>query len=140
MEKNPREVGKSDMDSSLQEQILELNFKVDQLHCLVLQLSKQITALTNKSLAFYNKDTQASVSFNHLIDTSPSDGDSNHTAMLFHKDILNDEEEHFSFWALQDDQPLSADIQVHRLTAQITAAYHRIAALEEQLIAQRVHF
>ncbi len=128
------------MDNSLQEQILELNFKVDQLHCLVLQLSKQITALTNKSLAFYNKDTKHSVSFNHLIDAASHDADHNQTAMLFHKDVLNDEEEHFSFWTLQEEQPLSADIQVHRLTAQITAAYHRIAALEEQLIAQRVHF
>ncbi|MEB3311966.1 MAG: hypothetical protein VKJ02_17210 [Snowella sp.] len=128
------------MDSSLQEQILELNFKVDQLHCLVLQLSKQITALSNKSLTFYNQDAKPSMSFNHFRETSSGDSEQTHSASrLFHKDVLNDEEEHFSFWTLQEDQPLSADIQVHRLTAQITAAYHRIAALEEQLIAQRVH-
>lgn len=37
------------------------------------------------------------------------------------------------------ENPLSADLQVQRLTAQLTAAYNRIAALEEQLLAHRVH-
>ncbi|QQE63879.1 hypothetical protein GFS31_05500 [Leptolyngbya sp. BL0902] len=36
------------------------------------------------------------------------------------------------------DANLSQDIQIQRLTAQLTAAYHRIAALEEQLLATRV--
>lgn len=31
------------------------------------------------------------------------------------------------------------DVQIQRLTAQLTAAYNRIAALEEQLLAQRIH-
>jgi hypothetical protein len=34
-------------------------------------------------------------------------------------------------------QDLSPQIQVQRLTAQLTAAYNRIAALEEQLLAKR---
>ena len=34
-------------------------------------------------------------------------------------------------------QDLSPQIQIQRLTAQLTAAYHRIAALEEQLLAKR---
>lgn len=33
----------------------------------------------------------------------------------------------------------SSDVQIQRLTAQLTAAYNRIAALEEQLMAARVH-
>ena len=36
-----------------------------------------------------------------------------------------------------DERSLSPDLQIRRLTAQVTAAYNRIAALEEQLLAQR---
>jgi hypothetical protein len=35
------------------------------------------------------------------------------------------------------EQDLAPQIQIQRLTAQLTAAYHRIAALEEQLLAKR---
>lgn len=34
---------------------------------------------------------------------------------------------------------IAPEAQVQRLTAQLTAAYNRIAALEEQLLAQRLH-
>lgn len=55
-----------------------------------------------------------------------------------HKDILNDEP-HFGLDQLTGSQVLSPEIQVQRLTAQLTAAYNRIAALEEQLLAFRAH-
>jgi hypothetical protein len=55
-----------------------------------------------------------------------------------HKDILADEPnwdpEHTG-----QGQPLSQEIQIQRLTAQLTAAYNRIAALEEQLLSYRAH-
>jgi glutamate-1-semialdehyde aminotransferase len=35
-------------------------------------------------------------------------------------------------------QDIAPEAQVQRLTAQLTAAYNRIAALEEQLLAQRL--
>lgn len=35
------------------------------------------------------------------------------------------------------EQELAPQIQIQRLTAQLTAAYNRIAALEEQLLARR---
>jgi hypothetical protein len=37
----------------------------------------------------------------------------------------------------QSEQDLSPQVQIQRLTAQLTAAYNRIAALEEQLLANR---
>lgn len=37
----------------------------------------------------------------------------------------------------QIEQDLSPQVQIQRLTAQLTAAYNRIAALEEQLLANR---
>ncbi len=36
-----------------------------------------------------------------------------------------------------EEQDLSPQVQIQRLTAQLTAAYSRIAALEEQLLANR---
>ncbi|MDB9311893.1 hypothetical protein PN462_02175 [Spirulina sp. CS-785/01] len=59
---------------------------------------------------------------------------------LTHKDILNDEEnwKKLSDYHYQpDEQEFAPDLQVRRLTAQVTAAYNRIAALEEQLLARR---
>jgi hypothetical protein len=37
------------------------------------------------------------------------------------------------------EQDLSPQVQIQRLTAQLTAAYNRIAALEEQLLSKRWH-
>lgn len=56
---------------------------------------------------------------------------------LEHKDVLSDliyadHEAHGT------DRNLTPEIQIQRLTAQLTAAYNRIAALEEQLIAKRI--
>lgn len=53
-----------------------------------------------------------------------------------HKDVLVDvrpESEQPS-----GDRLLSPEVQVQRLTAQLTAAYNRIAALEEQLLSRRM--
>jgi hypothetical protein len=57
---------------------------------------------------------------------------------LQHKDILDDD------GPLDGDistpeNALAPDMQVRRLTAQLTAAYNRIAALEEQLLSQRIY-
>lgn len=55
-----------------------------------------------------------------------------------HKDILEDRED-FEGDSREDDNRLAPEMQVQRLTAQLTAAYSRIAALEEQLLSQRIH-
>jgi hypothetical protein len=54
-----------------------------------------------------------------------------------HKDILigTDGAEMF---ATKSDRVLSPELQIQRLTAQLTAAYNRIAALEEQLLSRRM--
>ncbi|MEY2984817.1 MAG: hypothetical protein RLZZ568_1434 [Cyanobacteriota bacterium] len=58
---------------------------------------------------------------------------------LTHKDIIKDDEASLSLWPHTESVSMTPDIQIRRLTAQLTAAYHRIAALEEQIIAQRHH-
>jgi hypothetical protein len=56
---------------------------------------------------------------------------------LIHHDVLIDNE---TSSYRQQETVLSPQSQIQRLTAQLTVAYSRIAALEEQLLArQRVH-
>ena len=61
------------------------------------------------------------------------------TAFLEHKDILLDDS-YFDKNSQSLEKELSAEIQIQRLTAQLTAAYNRIAALEEQLLSKRMHW
>jgi len=57
-----------------------------------------------------------------------------------HKDVLMDESDWKQVFELESEpQVISSELQVRRLTAQVTAAYNRIAALEEQLLAHRSH-
>ncbi len=56
---------------------------------------------------------------------------------LIHQDVLVDNE---TSSYRQQEIMLSPQSQIQRLTAQLTVAYSRIAALEEQLLArQRIH-
>jgi len=59
-------------------------------------------------------------------------------ALLEHKDILLDDS-YFDKNSQSLEKELSSEIQIQRLTAQLTAAYNRIAALEEQLLSKRMH-
>lgn len=97
-------------------QVRELDRKVDRLQATVEQLARQIEALAGGEVR----------------PEPPPTG---------HKDILADGEEGTALAGSSTDPhpDLSADIQIRRLTAQLIAAYNRIAALEEQLLARRIH-
>ncbi len=66
-----------------------------------------------------------------------------------HNSFAEHVDDHGQHFLLQDEpsrstsrqysQDIAPEAQVQRLTAQLTAAYNRIAALEEQLLAQRMH-
>jgi hypothetical protein len=58
-----------------------------------------------------------------------------YASLMDHKDILVDGRHRFR----ETETVISADTQIRRLTAQLTAAYNRIAALEEQLLSYRIH-
>jgi uncharacterized coiled-coil protein SlyX len=115
----------------VQKQVLELNDKVDTLHRLLEQLTDKvgtIATLQNSSFNDLSVNTRASnlapVAVRRPVDPS-----------MMHKDILSDE-------LLDSDKSssphnLSPEIQIQRLTAQLTAAYNRMAALEEQILACR---
>jgi hypothetical protein len=67
-----------------------------------------------------------------------SNEDGHDRSLLVHHDVLVDGNGMELEQHLQHTD-LSPQVQVQRLTAQLTAAYSRIAALEEQLLAKRWH-
>lgn len=121
------------------EQVSELNVRVDALQQMVEQLGvqtaeilsvlKRLSAegdLGTRSEAFSVRPTYQAYQNRHTLDHS-----------MEHKDVLSDlvytdPEAHGT------DRNLTPEIQIQRLTAQLTAAYNRIAALEEQLISKRI--
>ncbi|MBD2101144.1 hypothetical protein [Leptolyngbya sp. FACHB-261] len=58
-------------------------------------------------------------------------------AALEHKDVLVDDSPSGRY-STGGERELAPEIQLQRLTAQLTAAYNRIAALEEQLLSHRI--
>ena len=122
-----------------QQQIKKLEDKVDRLSEMVAQLSYQIAILTaeKQSLAKEEPELEPYLTLSDLIPPSPDNGEQFYPA-IDHKDILREGSEgkptdtHL-------EQLLSPDTQIRRLTAQLTAAYNRIAALEEQLLARRIY-
>jgi len=59
-----------------------------------------------------------------------------HPISLHHKDVIEDEDS-LEIHDRCGDSLVPPDMQLRRLMAQLTAAYNRIAALEEQLLSQR---
>ena len=112
--------------------IEQLNQSVGEMRLGIEQICRE------QSLQSQSSSRLAGVADSYAEFTSPrssylSDGE------RYHKDILEDVEG----WSSQDNteegRHLSPEIQIQRLTAQLTAAYSRIAALEEQLLARRMH-
>lgn len=83
------------------------------------------TASTGERISTLN-GYDTSYSHHHVLDE-----------FLDHKDILIDSDGAESY-AKNSDRVLSPELQIQRLTAQLTAAYNRIAALEEQLLSRRL--
>lgn len=123
------------MDAA-QNQIIALSHKIDALYQIVDQLSDKVSESLSeiRQLPKQNDCSTSAVNPRPYSYQSPSLMGS----VMEHKDVLvdnnNDLTNHQS-----SEKMLSPDIQVQRLTAQLTAAYNRIAALEEQLLSRRIH-
>ncbi|MBW4655104.1 MAG: hypothetical protein KME20_18975 [Kaiparowitsia implicata GSE-PSE-MK54-09C] len=120
---------------SLQGQIENLNAKIDAVRNQIEQLTEKMTSSPLNSTASIRDDRSYGNS------SSIRYGSAHRSAMdadMEHKDIIADS-------GLVDsnsqsgEHSLSPELQVQRLTAQLTAAYNRIAALEEQLLSKRIH-
>jgi hypothetical protein len=118
----------------LQRQIIELSHKMDNLYDVVEEIKGQITY--NHQENYQSPKTLANVS---RLRTSAPTVSSRVNAVMEHKDILVENNSWHHDHTSVAENSLSCDLQVRRLTAQLTAAYNRIAALEEQLLATRIH-
>ena len=121
----------------LQNQMVELNDKVDKIYHKVEELSYQIGELVSEKKHCSQVSGEALASLSRRIPPS-GENHGNLNSVMEHKDIIADG----SDWTNGDrhqNQTISPETQVRRLTAQLTAAYNRIAALEEQLLARHIH-
>lgn len=123
---------------TVQKQIVVLSHKIDALYQIIDQLSRKLSdsmsEIKQTQHQFSDNSSSAANMRSHSYQ-SPSLLDS----VMEHKDVLVDGNSEMTNAYPASEKALSADIQVQRLTAQLTAAYNRIAALEEQLLARRIH-
>lgn len=123
---------------AVQKQITALSHKIDALYQIIDQLSCKVSESLAEIKQMPSQETNPFSSagqFRPHAYQSPSLLDS----VMEHKDVLIDGKNEFTNSHQNSENTLSADIQVQRLTAQLTAAYNRIAALEEQLLSRRIH-
>ena len=135
-----------------QTEITKLHEQVSQLYILVKQLSEYVgwedianlsKPIDSASMMKLSKSHQTKNNHNGN-GTLPINDEVKESIYLLnqHKDILVDDESVHASVGENNNQNLemiSCEEQVHRLTAQLTAAYYRIASLEEQLLSLRNH-
>lgn len=126
---------------ALQQKVISLHEKVDALYGLIehthqMVLSLFLQAENVKPTPALELPTPPAIP--PITPDLPSGTTSTAEPALIHKDVLPDAQ---GWEQLPDyntsEQSLSPELQIRRLTAQVTAAYSRIAALEEQLLARR---
>lgn len=126
---------------ALQQKVIALQEKVDALYGLVEHTHQMVLALFIQSENVKPEplsDVPPPPAMPPMVPDIPPDAISAADPTLTHKDVLPDAP---GWEKLPDyntsEQALSPELQIRRLTAQVTAAYSRIAALEEQLLARR---
>lgn len=122
---------------SLQQQIIALEHKIDRLYQIVEHMSDQLTT----SLSDYqSQGIEPTKQFLAGSQSQSLPRQRGIDSMMEHKDVLADADEGVSGLHASNLQEVSPEIQIRRLNTQLTAAYNRIAALEEQLLARHIHF
>ncbi len=121
----------------LQKQVTTLSQKVDALYQVIHQLNGQFADALSECRLTPMQDGNGNLLATENTGRYPSLGYSNHQPAMEHKDVLADNSSKDAHKS--GEKELTPEIQIRRLTAQLTAAYNRIAALEEQILAQRIH-
>ncbi|HEY9693490.1 MAG TPA: hypothetical protein V6D15_14875 [Oculatellaceae cyanobacterium] len=120
---------------SVETQVIALSNKVDAMYQMMDELNYKVsTALSQKVATSVNGVAHSSVAMGRQYNYQHQ---SSLERTLEHKDILSDGSSFDNNGYQSSEKDLSPEIQIRRLTAQLTAAYNRIAALEEQLLASR---
>lgn len=141
-----------------QQDLKKIHKRISQIYLMVKQLGEYVgwdgDDIPHVNIAnFDDNSSEVEASQNHSAFSSSVSPKYHHSRTNFsfehqqllnnHKDILVDDESlHPSFASYchsSDNVNISCEEQVNRLTAQLTAAYHRIACLEEQLLSARHH-
>ncbi len=119
----------------LQEQIIALTKKVEAIHTIIEQLNEKVSnyIIVEKANIYQGTETDSNLQQALELKQKYNCFD----LELEHKDVLVDDN-HLNKSSQNIDGELTSDIQIQRLTAQLTAAYNRIAALEEQLLSKRI--
>ncbi|MBD2384968.1 hypothetical protein [Cylindrospermum sp. FACHB-282] len=121
----------------LQKQVLTLSQKLDALHQVIERLDTKVSQALSECVL-----EKAQGRDNYLENNEAGryqlKGHISFNPELEHKDILTDGIYPDTNRQAGDKQ-ITPEIQIQRLTAQLTAAYNRIAALEEQLLRERIH-
>ncbi|MTJ06330.1 MULTISPECIES: hypothetical protein [unclassified Anabaena] len=123
---------------SLEKQILTLSQKVEAIYQVIERLDMRLSeALSDSSLEKLPvRENYLETKQSQVYDLTEQ---ININAVMEHKDILMDGIVYPEINYQVRDRQITPEIQIQRLTTQLTAAYHRIAALEEQLLRQRVN-
>jgi glutamine phosphoribosylpyrophosphate amidotransferase len=132
------------------QELVNLQNKVNQLYDIVKQLGEYIgwEGIENISLSNLEENKSPESNYHHdknignlsnvesVRDRILSNHQNNSNS---HKDILMDDDAISAELSdyTQVENNISCEEQVYRLTTQLTAAYHRIATLEDQLLATR---
>ena len=119
----------------LQKQVITLSHKVDGLYAVIDQLSGKVADALSECRLAPTQGTNGSLD-PEAAGRYPAQGYSSPKPAMQHKDVLADGTS-LDKYRQSGEKELTPEIQIQRLTAQLTAAYNRIAALEEQLLAQR---
>ena len=120
----------------LENHIITLEQKMDRLYAVVEHLSNRL-----------DENLQMRQSANYSLENTSVEESSAETSqqkglssIMGHKDVLLDDDTNTTRRTASDGEECDEVIQIRRLNTQLAAAYNRIAALEEQLLAQRIHF
>ncbi len=120
---------------ALRQQVSLLTQQVDALYKLIENLNETLLQSTNETKLAQKKNERSRMEGTDMI--SSYQNYSGLGGMMDHKDILLDDS-YFDKNSQNLEKELTSEIQIQRLTAQLTAAYNRIAALEEQLLSRRM--
>lgn len=121
---------------ALRQQVSLLTQKVDDLYKLIENLDEKLLQSANETKQTQQQNNERS----RMEGTDMISSYQNYSSldgMMDHKDILLDDS-YFDKNSQNLEKELTSEIQIQRLTAQLTAAYNRIAALEEQLLSRRI--
>ncbi|MFE4107753.1 hypothetical protein [Almyronema epifaneia] len=121
----------------LQEQVVLLTGKVDALHQMIDQINLRIAEVLSGQQAC-SSQFESNMQFGINPAVSAYSGGIVGSSDVKHKDILTDNA-YMNPEKSGAGKEITPEVQIQRLTAQLTAAYNRIAALEEQLLATRTH-